>query len=104
MHPAAQKQRMFARCKMRCPVPDLGLASQHMGERRRQMAQLLEQLVFARNAQAPALLGQYQRQDKQRGELGGEGLGRRNADFRSRAGQETQLGLPNQRAFGHVTD
>jgi hypothetical protein len=49
-------------------------------------------------------LGQGQGEQEQRGELGGEGLGRGDADLGAGAGHEAQRGFAHDGGFGHVAD
>ena len=50
------------------------------------------------------LLGEDHGEQDQRDQLGGEGLGRGDADFRPGPGQETEVGGADQRRFRHVAD
>jgi hypothetical protein len=59
---------------------------------------------FGLLVETAAHLGEDQGQQIERGELGGEGLGRGNADFRTGAGDETQAVLSHQRRLGNVAD
>ena len=68
------------------------------------MPQRLEVGLLRLAGEPAAQLRQHQREQKQRGELRGERLGRGDADLGPGAGQETQPRLAHQRALRHVAD
>ena len=67
-------------------------------------AQLVEVGGFLFGAQAALDLGGDEHEQEERGELGGEGLGRGDADFRAGAGDEAQRAFAHDGRFRHVAD
>src|SRR6185503_14612669 len=72
MHAAAEKERVLALGEALCPRNDLRLERQHRAERRRQVAQGFQVLFLVLRLEAPAQLGEGQREQEKAGELRGE--------------------------------
>ena len=104
MHVAAEEQGVVLLGKAPGPFLDGRLDRQHVVHRRRQVAQLGQQLGLAVGREFATQLGHHHRQQEQRRQLGGECLGRGHADFRAGPGQEAQLAGADQGGFGHVAD
>ena len=101
---APEEERIRLHGEALGPGADLRLEFEHVADRRRQVAQRAQFLGLHRFAQTSAQLGDDQRQQVERGELRGEGLGRGDADLRTGARDEAQRVGAHQRRLGHVAD
>ena len=86
------------------PGLDAGLEFQPTGDGDGQVAQAGQVVAFGLFVDAAAQLADDQGQQEQRRELGGEGLGGGDADFRPGAGDEAQRTFAHDGRFRHVAD
>ncbi|SLM22278.1 Uncharacterised protein [Streptococcus dysgalactiae subsp. equisimilis] len=104
MQSAPQQQRVLIAGEILRPADDLRLQRQHCLQGDRQMTHLLEIGGFLRFVEPAPGLRQGECQQEQTGELGGEGLGRGDADLHAGARDVGQLALAHHGAGGDVAD
>ena len=104
MQATAEEQGVFLAGEFLAPGDHLRLQRQHRLHRQRQMAQGLQMPSLLLFIEMSAGLRQGQGQHEQPDQLGGEGLGRGNADLGAGAGDVSQLAFAHHRAGGHIAD
>ena len=104
MDAAAQEQRVMVLREFPAPGADQRLGLQDLRELRWHAPQRLQQCRFPLARQPAARLGERHREQHERGELGGEGFGRGDADFGTGPRQESKLRGAQQSRFRNVAD
>ena len=99
-----EEERVLLHRELSGPFADLGFEFEDLGHGQRQVTHGMQFGRLGLLVETTTHLGENQGQQIQRGELRGEGLGRRDADFRPGAGNEAQGVLAHQRRLGNVAD